>query len=108
MGLVDGQIGDRTDQSTTQVHVFEFHQGTALTITIVVLLLAAVVGGLWWYCRKRYRGKIQRQGRTLALTYQGCTCGAAAAAAATHDRSRSESRSPARGHLHAHTRGIRT
>jgi hypothetical protein len=107
MGLIDGQIGDRTDASTTDVHIFEFHQGTALTIIIVVLLLAALVGGLWWYCRKRYRQKIQSQGRHLALTYQGCTCGAAMAAATMPGGSRSTSRSPTRGRLHSHARGIR-
>jgi hypothetical protein len=100
MGLIDGQVGDQYDSSTTNVHVLEFHQSTALTIIGIAALLAALTGGLWYYCRRKYREKQMRQGRQLALTYQGCTCGAAAGAAAFqnatqhyHRRSRSRSRS---------------
>jgi len=99
MGIIDGQIGDRVDDSTTNIHVFEFHESTAFSIIGFGVILLGITAALWFYCRRKYRRKHLRNGRQLAITYQGCTCGALTAAtsiekAAARHSTRSRSRSP--------------
>jgi hypothetical protein len=83
---LDAQIGDQYDSSTTNIHIIELHGATAAWIFGFFLILGGVVAAMWWWCRRRYRQKQLRQGRQLALTFEGCTCGAAAGAAADGQR----------------------
>jgi hypothetical protein len=73
---LNSQIGNRVDDSTTNVgvHLFEFHSKTAAW-GIAILGATLVAGFLIWYCiRKRYARRQQVQRHQIATLYEGCTC----------------------------------
>jgi hypothetical protein len=73
---LNSQIGNRFDDSTTNVgvHLFEFHSKTA-TWGLVILGVITVAVFLIWYCiRKRYARRSLQRNHHLATLYEGCTC----------------------------------
>jgi hypothetical protein len=68
------QVGDRYSESETNIHVFEFHSKTAAWGLGLIIFIALMAGGLWWFCRRKFAAKRERDTRQLVMAYRKCTC----------------------------------